>query len=57
MTPKNQKTEYWYVNSVRKESLESFIDRNFKEGWFAHQVIPVNGSIHLGAAYIIFYKF
>jgi len=57
MTPKNQKTEYWYVNSVRKESLDSFIDRNFKEGWFAHQVIPVNGSIHLEAAYIVFYKF
>lgn len=59
MTPKYQKIEYWVYSNYSdypQENLDSFIDRHFEDGWFAHQVIPTNGST-LSAAYIIFYKF
>ncbi len=58
--PKEQKVEYWRVSeysSRDQEGLEKFINRHSKEGWFAHQIVPVNGSTHLSAAYIVFYKF
>lgn len=60
MTPKEQKIEYWRVSeysSLPEESLDEFVDRNYKDGWYVHQIISLNASTYLDAAYIVFYKF